>query len=219
MGRVLKWPWRGKWFPDWADWNHRTGYRTNTFLCLVCTSTVRIRSSPPTGIRSPKAISGTNVRNTSIRSLASGVQNRLTTITKEIIHWSPFRSSKATPKASAPRPCNEVGIHRDKKRSSASEADHRSFFVFRFVLELIVWLISSPEFLVSRFIAQNERREGGTGLSIDREQIRTGVVPQNGRPSSIRLAPLSTTLVFPTFRWLWNDRSQVERNTENAVEV
>lgn len=49
-------------------------------------ATVRIRSSPPTAIRSPKAISGTNVRNTSIRCLASGVRNRLTTITKEIIH-------------------------------------------------------------------------------------------------------------------------------------
>ena len=42
-----------------------------------------------------------------------------------------------------------------------SEADHPSFFVFfRFVLELIVWLISPAGFLVSRFIARGTKRRG-----------------------------------------------------------
>ena len=69
-----------------------------------------------------------------------------------------------------------------------SEADHPSFFVFfRFVLELIVWLISPAGFLVSRFIARKRGRRGGRrrgrgrrrrkALSIDR--IRGG----GGRPS------------------------------------
>ena len=85
-----------------------------------------------------------------------------------------------------------------------SEADHPSFFVFfRFVLELIVWLISPAGFLVSRFIARKRGRRGGRrrgrgrrrkALSIDRIRGRGGR-PSPPLPFRFRHSRLSNRFV------------------------